>query len=146
MDDLDLYKKAWQKDNQSFLQVSEKEIYTMIHKKSSSVVKWILVISLLELVFWNVINFLFFGENYFKKTYSVDFLEYIENFNHYFNLINYTVIVVFIMLFYKNYRTISSSSSAQKLMKDILKTRKTVIYYVWFNIMIFILATFALIY
>ncbi len=41
MDELDLLKKHWKKDETSFEQVSEKQIYKMIHKSSSSIVKWI---------------------------------------------------------------------------------------------------------
>jgi hypothetical protein len=38
-------KKDWQKSDNSFNQISETEIYKMIHKKSSSIVKWILIIA-----------------------------------------------------------------------------------------------------
>ena len=48
MDDLDLLKKDWQKPN-AFEQISEQDIYGMLHKKSSSIVKWILLSSLIEL-------------------------------------------------------------------------------------------------
>ena len=50
MKELDLLKKDWQKSDNSFEQVSEIEIYKMIHKKSSSIVKWILIISILEVL------------------------------------------------------------------------------------------------
>jgi hypothetical protein len=40
----------------------------------------------------------------------------------------------FIYLFYKNYIRISTIASTKQLMKDILKTRKTVQYYVWYNL------------
>ena len=52
MKELDLLKKDWKKNSDSFEQISEKEIYKMIHKKSSSIVKWILIISILEISFW----------------------------------------------------------------------------------------------
>jgi hypothetical protein len=42
--------------------------------------------------------------------------------------------VIFIYLFYKNYLRISTISSTKQLMKDILKTRKTVQHYVWYNL------------
>jgi hypothetical protein len=53
MKELDLLKKDWKKNSDSFEQISEKEIYRMIHKKSSSIVKWILIISILEISFWD---------------------------------------------------------------------------------------------
>jgi hypothetical protein len=46
MKELDLL-KDW-KNKDSFEQISEIEIYRMIHKKSSSIVKWILIISILR--------------------------------------------------------------------------------------------------
>ena len=46
MEELDLLKKYWKKSEDTFEQVSEVEIYKMLHKKSSSIVKWILIISI----------------------------------------------------------------------------------------------------
>ena len=48
MNDLDLLKKDWQKPN-TFVQISEQDIYGMLHKKSSSIVKWIFYVSIIEL-------------------------------------------------------------------------------------------------
>lgn len=146
MEELDLLKKAWQKDTQSFHQVTENEIYKMIHKRSSSIVKWILIISILEFIFWNVISIAFLGEGYLRRKFGKDIFEYIVEINTVYNIISYTVIVVFIYLFYKNYRSISTTSSTKQLMSDILKTRKTVIYYIWFNILFFIIGTFTIFY
>jgi len=42
--------------------------------------------------------------------------------------------MIFIFVFYKNYRTISTTDSTRQLMKNILKTRKTVQYYIWYNL------------
>jgi hypothetical protein len=53
MKELDLL-KDWQKNKDSFEQVSEIEIYRMIHKKSSSIVKWILIISIMEVLLWTL--------------------------------------------------------------------------------------------
>jgi hypothetical protein len=39
MDVLDLLKKDWKKKEHTFDQVSENEIYNMLHKRSSSIVK-----------------------------------------------------------------------------------------------------------
>ena len=51
MDELELLKKDWKKQEGSFQQIGEKEIYGMLHKGSSSIVKWILIISILEFLF-----------------------------------------------------------------------------------------------
>lgn len=136
MKELDLLKKDWKKKENAFEQISEKELYKMIHKKSSSIVKWIFIISILEIFFWISISFLFnTGSDItdFQKSDLVFFLEILT-------YINYGVVLVFIWLFYKNYATISATVSTKQLMKDILKTRKTVQYYVWYNLGIIIIS------
>jgi len=50
MDELDLLKKDWQNKEEHLPKLSYNELYNMIWKKSSSIVKWILIISILELV------------------------------------------------------------------------------------------------
>ncbi|MFV8465142.1 hypothetical protein [Flavobacterium sp. LB1P62] len=130
MKELDLLKKDWQKNDNSFEQVSEIEIYKMIHKKSSSIVRWILIISILEVLLWTSISVLFNSDDYLKKIKHDELIQYFEA----LTILNYGVILVFIYLFYKNYILISTTASTKQLMKDILKTRKTVQYYVWYNL------------
>jgi hypothetical protein len=48
--------------------------------------------------------------------------------------------LAFIYLFYKNYIRITTTVSTKQLMKDILKTRKTVQYYVWYNLAMAVLS------
>ena len=130
MDELEILKKDWKKNGNVFDQVTEKEIYGMLHKRSSSIVKWILIISILELVLWNTISFLIPNDSY-AKTIVEDHLDKIVGI---IEIINYGVIVFFIYLFYKNYRAINTTDTVKELMNSILKTRKTVQYYVWYNV------------
>jgi hypothetical protein len=130
MKELDLLKKDWQKNKDSFEQVSEIEIYKMIHKKSSSIVKWILIISILEVLLWTSLSLIFNADDYLENINNNGFVSYLKIFNY----LSYAVIVIFIYLFYKNYIRISTIASTKQLMKDILKTRKTVQYYVWYNL------------
>ncbi|WP_426064742.1 hypothetical protein [Flavobacterium sp. DSP2-3-1] len=130
MKELDLLKKDWQKSENSFEQVSEIEIYKMIHKKSSSIVKWILIISILEVLLWTCLSVCFDSDDYLKKIKHVELIAYFEVLTYF----NYAVILIFIYLFYKNYIRISTTASTTQLMQDILKTRKTVQYYVWYNL------------
>jgi len=130
MKELDLLKKDWQKSGNSFEQVSEAEIYKMLHRKSSSVVKWILIVSILEFLFWSLLTICFNDEKYQEKLQEYD----IENFMFIMNSINYLIIILFIYLFYKNYKTISTTDSTKQLMISILKTRKTVRNYIWYNL------------
>lgn len=130
MEELDLLKKAWKKDESAFEQVSEAAIYRMLHQKSSSIVKWILMISVIEFVFWNIITVIFSDDKYQSKLHRYG----IEDVMLAVNVVNYIVILVFIFVFYKNYRAISTTDSTRQLMKSILKTRRTVQNYIWYNL------------
>jgi len=130
MEELDLLKKAWKKEENSFEQVSEAAIYSMLHKKSSSIVKWILIISLIEFIFWNFMTFGLGDAKYEAKLHAYG----IDKMMTALNVINYVVLLVFIYVFYKNYRTISTTDSTHKLMKSILRTRRTVQNYIWYNL------------
>ena len=138
MEELDLLKKAWQKVEHSFDQVTEVEIYKMLHKKSSSIVKWILIISILEVLLWTSISVFFNTDDYLKKFHSEDLMMYFRVLNYF----NYAVIIGFIYLFYKNYIKISTTASTKQLMKDILRTKKTVQFYVWYNLGMITLSMF----
>ena len=102
----------------------------MIHQKSSSVVKWILIISLIELSIGILLNVLSFDIDFFNKIDANGYSIYIEV----LTVVNYVVILFFVYKFFKNYKTISSTDSTKKLMDDIISTRKTVQYYIWYNL------------
>lgn len=130
MEELDLLKKAWQKDSHSYEQISETEIYKMLHKKSSSIVKWILIISIIEVLFWTGMSIFCDIDTYLKKLHAEETMVYFKVVNY----INYAVILWFIYRFYRNYLKISTTASTKQLMQDIIKARKTVHYYVWYNL------------
>lgn len=130
MDELEILKKDWKKNENSYTQITEKEIYGMLHKKSSSIVKWILVISILEIAFWSLLGFFTTDENYLKTLE----LYHLRDVMPIITTLNYGVILFFIYLFYKNYKTINTTDTVKQLMHTILKTRKTVQNYVWYNL------------
>lgn len=129
-DELDLLKKDWKRSDQVFQQISEVDIYKMIHRKSSSIVKWILIISILEILLWTSISVFFNADDYIKKMHGEEMLHFLK----FLTIFNYAVIAVFIYFFWRNYKNISTTTSTKQLMGDILKTRKTVQYYVWYNL------------
>lgn len=134
-EELDLLKKAWKKDAHFYEQVNENQIYKMIHKRSSSIVKWILMISIAELILWAGISLFTIDDNYLKtlEMYHIDTLFKV------LTVINYVIVFFFIYVFYKNFRTISTTDTVKKLMSSIIKTRKTVQYYIWYNLAMFAL-------
>ncbi|UOK42367.1 MULTISPECIES: hypothetical protein [Flavobacterium] len=127
MDELDLLKKDWKKNEPQFPKISEQEIYGMLHKKSSSIVKWIFIISIIEFIALNSLSLLL--PNDFDSK-----LGWVETFVRYSDYVGYAIAAFFIYLFYKNFQSISSTSTTKKLMESILRTRKTVTYYIFFNI------------
>ncbi len=129
MEGLDLLKKDWQKNGNKFAQYTDSDLYKMLHKKSSSIVRWILIISVLEVALWTFVSF-FNNDDYLNKTEYSGITDYITAFNFF----NYAVVVIFIILFYRNYVSISTTGSTKNLMHSILKTRKTVKWYVGYNL------------
>jgi len=135
MDELDLIKKDWQKRNEDLPKYTQDELMPMLHKKSSSSVKWIFIISILEFVFWLGIDVLVSSKEYMDSIENQSFLWFLKI----LTVLNYVVLFGFIYLFCKNYLRIQVTDSTRKLMKQIIKTRKSVKYYVRYNIALFII-------
>lgn len=133
LDELELLKKDWQKREANLPKLSYDEIYKMIWKKSSSIVKWIFYISIIEFVFWAGINLVFNDPESIQELKDL----HIHKVMMVLNVVNYGIILYFIFKFYTNYKKISFTDSSKKLMKTILKVKRTVTQYVWFNLIIF---------
>jgi flagellar biogenesis protein FliO len=134
MDELELLKKDWKANStQIDQQLSCSDIYPMLHKKSSSIVKTLFYISIAELLFWIVANvYPLFSSKEYRE-------ELVAMFGNRTFLIGITifsilVILVFVYLLFKSYKSISVADSAKKLMENILKTRKIIKYYVIYNL------------
>ncbi|SKB83868.1 hypothetical protein SAMN05660776_0048 [Salegentibacter holothuriorum] len=126
MDGLDLLKKDWKKREGSLPQLSYNQIYKMLWKRSSSIVKWIFLISIVEFLFWALITVFMADHEYWEEMERI----HLKEFTVATYVINYAITFFFIFCFYKNYRKISSTDNAAQLMKNILQTRKTVKYYI----------------
>lgn len=139
MDVLDKYKKVWTNQPEEENKVSTIEIYKIAHSKSSSIVKWIFIIGVLEFIFWGVINFLI-PDSFYEIYANLN----LETFLKVFTALHYCVLIIFLYLFYKNYTNISLADNTKKLIKKILKVRKTVNYYVYYNLAIILLVSVVL--
>ena len=131
MDELELLKKDWDTSKQNYPNLNKEEIYKLISKRSSSIVKWIFIISILEFSLWTILSFFAEGTTEFQQNIRANDYKFI-----YYTIIgvSYIIILVFMYLFYKNYRSISVTENTKVLMEQILKTRKTVKYYVIYNL------------
>ncbi|GAA4276215.1 hypothetical protein [Aquimarina mytili] len=141
MDELELLKKDWKKQESVLPKLSYKEIYPMILKKSSSMVKWIFVISVLEFILWASIDIAVRLSGSYDDLQGVN----MKGFSIISTVISYSILIYFMVRFYLNYKRIQATDSAKVLMHNILKTRRTVKYYVWFNLSFLSLTTIALV-
>ncbi|KUO68273.1 MAG: hypothetical protein APF83_10095 [Lutibacter sp. BRH_c52] len=139
MDELEFLRKDWKKQGSDFPKLSYNEIYKMIHKKSSSIVKWIFIICIAEFLFWGLITL-----SIPESTFAIYEKFNLNTFLFIAQGLHYMVVFFFIYLFYKNYKTISVVDNTGLLMKNILKTRKTVNYYVYYNIILYVLISIIL--
>lgn len=129
MDGLELLKSKWQEENQHLPKLSYDDIYRLLHKKSASIVKWIFIISIIELVFWIACGLLtpesnteLFDQMGLKQTIRITYV------------FHYIIIGVFLVLFYLNQKNIKTTATVKILMQKIIKTRKTVTNFVIYNL------------
>ena len=130
MDELDLLKKDWKRQEGSLPKLSYEEIYKMILKKSSSIVKWIFIISIIEFVLWTSIDVTFRLMGNYDPIEGTSF----EKFSYISYVFSYGILIYFMVKFYLNYKRIQVTDSAKELMHNIIKTRKTVKHYVYINL------------
>jgi len=139
MNELNKYKEVWQNQNVEN-QLDHKSLNLMIHKKSSSVVKWIFYISLIEFGLIIFLNLVIPTDLEQLKAYGL------YQFMKVFDIFGYIITLFFIYLFYNNYKNISVSSAAIDLMNSIIKTRQTVKYYIFVNLFIITTSLFYVFY
>jgi len=129
MEELDLLKKDWKKQEENQPKLSYNDIDKMIWKKSSSLVKWIFYVSLFELGLGVAIAILIFfvQPDLLNDTTMPVWLNW-------FYYASSAVVFYFIYKFYRNYKKISTTSSIKDLMQNIITTRKTVKHYVLYSL------------
>ncbi|WP_282073064.1 hypothetical protein [Polaribacter atrinae] len=138
MDLLDKYKKTWENQPKEENKFSSVDIYKMAKSKSSSIVKWIFIIGIIEFVVFNSLYFFLDMEEAYAEYKKIGLM----NFVYYSQALAYLILFYFLAMFYRNYKSISTIDSTKKLMKKIIKTRKTVRNYVIFNLSFMALTMF----
>ncbi|WP_405396015.1 hypothetical protein [Maribacter sp. Asnod2-G09] len=129
-DELELLKKDWQKKEFNVPKLSYEDIHKMIWKKSSSIVKWILIISILEFTVPQLLYFLPSFRDGMEIYENIGIAKYLKI----LSFLTYFVAFYFIFQFYKRFKEISVLDNSKNLMKKIIKTRKTVKHYVIFSL------------
>lgn len=128
-DELEILKSDWKKRQQNLPKLSYNEIYKMLYKKSTTIVKWIFIISIAELIFWTSLSLITP-----QSTHEVLDLLGLTKYLMIFNIIHYIIFIGFIVVFFKNYASIKVTDNTKQLMASILKTRKTVRFFVIYNV------------
>lgn len=136
MDKLKQYKELWNTQ-----EISEKwnqsDLYKMMHKSSSSMVKWIFYVSVLEFTFFTILSLVFKTDTDSFKELGIHKFMYIQN------ILGYVFLLFFIYLFYLAYRRIRITQSVKDLMQKILRTRQIVKIYILFTLLyIFIVSVY----
>ncbi len=126
MDGLDLLKLHWNKDD-NFPKIDKEQIKRMLYKSSKSIVKWIFIISVIELALGIILSFTITME---KEHHSNIY----EVFYTGFEIMFYVVILYFMYNFFASYRSIKNTTNTKLLLETILNTRKHVNNYIKFNI------------
>jgi hypothetical protein len=133
MDLLDKYKKTWNNQPEEAHKLSKVEIYKMAHSKSTSIVKWIFIIGMLE--FLTMIPFLFMETDtkHFEEMNILWLRKALDT-------ISCAIVAFFVIKFYLNYKSISSLDNTKTLMDKIVKTRRTVRNYIFTGLSFFAIA------
>lgn len=137
MDQLDILKKQW-KSQESGLPVYNKEKLTgLLLNNSTNIVKWIFYIAICEFVLFASLNLFMLGSKSQQQG-----IEIMGPYTYWISYaIHYIAIFIFMFLFYKNYKNISTVQPVRSHMKNILKTRRTMKQYIWYNILYIIVFT-----
>ena len=127
MEDLEILKNNWEKENQ-LLVFSKEEIFEMMRRKSLSISRTLLWIGCLEVVLW----ILFF---YIDSNSLTSFLDWKLFFRS-------VLFLFFIFIIIYSYLKINNESDARSLMKQILNLRKMILIYIILMIISIILLLF----
>ncbi|PRD53962.1 hypothetical protein [Sphingobacterium gobiense] len=131
MHGLDLLKQHWNNDG-NFLKINKDEIKHMLYRRSSTIIKWIFIISVIELSVGVLLGFFLPIDQ--EPTSSLEsLLELI------FGIAFKAIILFFIYNFFRNYRKITNTADTKTLLKTILKARRYVDYYIKFHIYTFVI-------
>ena len=135
MMELDGLKNIWNKQTTHDKEkVSSVEIYKMIHSKSSTTVKWIFIISLIELGLGFIVGIISASVDGYQKEIEMMKQMGIYSYFEITSLFIYVVILGFIGLFFYQYKKISVAENIKQLIKTIVNTRRVVRCYILFNL------------
>ena len=127
MDELDILKENWQKeDTNKFKTYTESELFKLTKKHTISISKWIFIIGLLDIIFWTSLDFTLTDKNMDKNIGNFLGSSIYNLINFISNIIPFTFLGILIYLNYK----IKNTDHPRELMKNILIMKNTVKWYI----------------
>lgn len=135
MKELEKLKQQWAKQNfdQHF---SKEDLKGFLQNKSAHSIKWIFYLSIIEFILY--LSFPLLVPNYLDSFAYYKSLNLL-NFSIATTLFGYLVLLYFMWRFFKNYRKISVADSIKEHLSAILKTRRAVNQYFYFNVAVLII-------
>lgn len=134
MDELDKLKAGWNEHSQ-LPEFGHDEINAMLHRKSTSIIKWVFIISLIEFALGLALNFgypsSYWGEPNWYRIFMITL-----------DCVSYLIVIYFIYNFFKSYSAIKNNISVKAHIDAVLRSRKYVEQYIKFNIYLFLLVFF----
>lgn len=124
-------KDIWNNQDLSKDQVNSSDVSPMLKKKSSSVAKWILIVSIIEFTLPYLILLLGMDGDEIRSQYEAIGISKLMDFT---TVLTVIISIGFIYQFYKNYKKINIDQSVADLMKSIVKTRDVVKTYIYYNL------------
>ncbi len=122
-----------QKMNLEKISYDDNLLFSMINKRSSSIVKRILFLSILE--FSISLSVTIYSS---IKRYSIPFFNNEENtVLFYLDILYYIVFIFFLFKFFLHFKSIDNNTNVYKLSDSILKTRKSVYNFIIANLILF---------
>lgn len=125
MEGLDLLKKHWNQD-QVFPKINKDEIRQMLHRSSSSIVKWIFTVCCVELVLFVALTIFLPREK--ERFYILEVVDIL------FEICSYGIVVYFLWTFFKHMKEIKSTNNTKALIENILKVRMSAQRYIQLNL------------
>lgn len=153
---LDQYKKTWQEQPVEH-KYSNAEILKMLNKNSRNYVKYILWISVIEFVFFLSLTIYYILVNDNNSSYlkifaklgienTTEVVRDLDHLNFIIKVITLLITFIFVLIFLRNYQKIKVESNLKKFILQIVKFKKTVNLFIFTNICLLIVTTFALTY
>lgn len=133
MDELDLLKNSWKNSQHNYPKYNDEDLYKMLHKKSTSIVKWILIISIIELILISALD-IFIGNNPENDIILTKY--HVYNVIKFLTYIHYVIIIGFVFTFYINFKKINVVDNLKNLMSNILFVKKITNYYIMYNLVV----------